>query len=230
MKKILKENEIYNFTKHKVTKILPFYNKAKYSENFKKFAVSYFKEIEYCYSSLDFTKIEMAYEIIESKIKSNKNIFVCGNGGSASIANHFVADYSKLIQTQTNLLPKIISLSSNIELISAISNDISYDNVFSFQINTLSKPKDLLIVISSSGSSKNIIEVMKVASKQKLDVISLTGFDGGLAKKLADINLHVNSNNYGIIEDIHQNLMHIFSQFISHKNAVSYSKKNEYRM
>ena len=87
---------------------------------------------------------------------SKNNIFVCGNGGSAAISNHFLCDHLKGISTNTNLLPKIISLSANIEVITAVANDIEYGDIFAFQLSRLAKPKDCLITISSSGNSKNI--------------------------------------------------------------------------
>ena len=85
---------------------------------------------------------------MENKIKSNKNIFICGNGGSAAIANHYVADYLKLLRTHTKLKPKFISLVSNLELITAISNDINYDKIFSYQIESLANNNDLLIKLA----------------------------------------------------------------------------------
>ena len=99
---------------------------------------------------------------------SNKNIFVCGNGGSASISNHFICDHLKGTSSNTNLLPKIFSLSSNLEIITAIANDIKYDEIFSFQLSRLARQGDCLITISSSGNSENIIKAIKWAKKINL--------------------------------------------------------------
>jgi D-sedoheptulose 7-phosphate isomerase len=163
--------------------------------------------------------------LLENKIKSNKNIFICGNGGSAAIANHYVADYLKLLRTNTKLKPKFISLVSNLELITAISNDINYDKIFSFQIESLANNKDLLIMISSSGNSKNLINALKIAKSKNMKIISFVGFNGGLIHKRSDLSLLSEVNNYGISEDIAHILMHIIIQFLRQKNLVKDLKK-----
>ena len=122
-------------------------------------------------------------------MQKKKNIFICGNGGSASISNHFVCDHQKGSSMETKLMPGIISLSSNIEIITAISNDISYDHIFSYQLERLAKPGDGLITISSSGNSKNIILAIECAKNKKLTTISLNGFNGGKANKISQIIL-----------------------------------------
>ena len=147
-----------------------------------------------------------------------KKIFICGNGGSASISNHFVCDHQKGSSMGTKLMPGIISLSSNIEIITAISNDISYDHIFSYQLERLAKPGDGLITISSSGNSKNIILAIECAKNKKLTTISLNGFNGGKANKISQISLNVPSRNYGVVEDIHQSIMHILSQSLRMRN------------
>ena len=108
----------------------------------------------------------------------------------------------------------LISLSNNIEIITAISNDNSYEEIFSFQLSKYGVKNDLLIAISSSGNSKNIIKAMKIAKKIGIKTISLTGFNGGQAKKLADININVSSKNYGVIEDTHSFIMHSVTQIL----------------
>ena len=170
------------------------------------------------------TLIKIA-QLLENKIKSNKNVFICGNGGSAAIANHYVADYLKLLRTDTNLKPKFISLVSNLELITAISNDINYDEIFSYQIESLANSKDLLIIISSSGNSKNLINALKIAKKKNMKIISFVGFNGGIIHKKSDLSLLSKVNNYGISEDIAHILMHIIIQFLRQKNLVKNLKK-----
>ena len=94
-------------------------------------------------------------------IKKKRTIFVCGNGGSAAISNHYICDYLKFLRQHTKLKPKVISLSSNLETITAIYNDFSYDQVFKYQAESLFEKNDLLIVVSSSGNSKNVREILK---------------------------------------------------------------------
>ena len=115
-------------------------------------------------------------------VKKQRNIFSCGNGGSASTAEHLSCDFSKQSCADTNLNIKVFSLNSNVSLMTAIANDISYDDVFSFQLNRFGKPNDILLLFSVSGSSKNILKCAKVAKRKKIKIISFTGFYGGKIK------------------------------------------------
>ena len=161
-----------------------------------------------------------AFKLIEldNKFKFLKNgikILVCGNGGSAAISNHFACDHQKIIYETGKIKPFIISLAANNSLMTAISNDNNYSAVFSDQIKQIWSKGDVLIVISSSGKSKNVINALKIAKRLSLKTISLTGFSGGLAKKISDYNIHIKSNNYGIIESMHHNIMNLISQYYS---------------
>lgn len=163
---------------------------------------------------LDVSKLEKVAKLIEDKIKKKNNIFLCGNGGSAAIANHYIADFLKLLRTNTNLIPKFHSLTSNMELITAISNDIKYDKIFSYQLESLAKKNDLLILISASGNSKNLKNAIIAAKKIRLSTISFVGFDGGYLKKNSNIFIHANIKNYGISEDVFHIVMHVLVQFL----------------
>lgn len=159
-------------------------------------------------------KLNAAYSTIENAIVNFRDIFVCGNGGSAAISEHMSCDHSKGIATNTALFPKVHSLTSNMSLLTALANDIGYEEIFASQLALQGKKDDVLIVISSSGNSPNIIRALEVANALQMKTISFTGFDGGKAYDLAEINLHVPINNYGIVEDCHQILMHIIAQHI----------------
>ena len=158
--------------------------------------------------------LEKASAKILETAKKKRTIYVCGNGGSAAISNHYVCDYLKFLRQHTKLKPKVISLSSNLETITAISNDFNYDQVFKYQAESLFEKNDLLIIISSSGNSKNIKEVVKFAKKKGVRIIGFSGFDGGYLKKNSDISIHINANNYGISEDSHHILMHVMLQYL----------------
>ncbi len=194
----------------------------KYS-NINDYFDDYSKELINCLTKTNIKLLKTAKKKLKKKYQSKNNIFVCGNGGSAAIANHFECDHKKILSETKKINPRIISLCSNNPLISAISNDISYDYVFSKQLEYLSNSGDTLITISASGNSENIIQAIKFAKKKKMLVISMTGFEGGRSKKLSDINLHVNSKNYGVIENIHHAYMNIISQYIK---IELISKKN----
>ena len=170
------------------------------------------------FNSINVKKLNQVTKILEKAYKNKKNkVFVCGNGGSAALANHFACDHQKILNETKKLKPFLISLSSNSALMTAISNDNKYECVFSDQINQIGEKSDILITISSSGSSKNIINAIKSAKKIGIQTISLTGFSGGLSKKISDINLHIESDNYGIIESLHHTIMNLISQFLKNK-------------
>ena len=142
-------------------------------------------------------------------------VFACGNGGSASIANHLQCDHVKGVRTGTELHTRVVSLNAaNIELLSAIANDIGYESVFEFQLQSQARPDDVLVVISSSGRSPNIVRALEWAAAHDLQTIALTGFEGLPARELATASIHVGSNNYGVVEDAHQACMHLLAQYV----------------
>ena len=172
-------------------------------------------------------KIASIETLLLKKIKEKKNIFICGNGGSASVSNHFLCDFNKGIKvdSKSRLKPKVISLANNIELLTAIANDINYNDIFSFQLENYGNTKDLLINFSCSGKSKNIINAAKFAKKKNLDVISIVGFNSkSKLKNYSSIFLNLDVENYGISEDIFQSIMHMTSQSIRRQYM---SKKNK---
>ncbi len=176
-------------------------------------------------SLIKFNNLELSHKLIEKTIKNKNNIFVCGNGGSASISNHIVCDYLKLLRQKTILKPKVISFATNLDLISAISNDISFEDVFAYQLEALGEKNDLIILISSSGNSPNMIKVLNLAKKKKIKSIAFTGFDGGFLKSNSDISIHFASQNYGISEDCHHISMHVIMQFLRQKYLKGNIKK-----
>jgi D-sedoheptulose 7-phosphate isomerase len=175
---------------------------------------AYFNKINDAAVSIDRARMEQAADILTKVYTEGGTIYSCGNGGSAAITNHLACDHCKLVQTDTALTPRIVSLSTTVEMITAIGNDISFDEIFVYQLRSLAKPSDVLITVSSSGDSENIVRAALWAKKNRISVISMTGFSGGRSADIADVNLHVNSDNYGVIEDVHQSLMHILAQYI----------------
>jgi phosphoheptose isomerase len=185
-------------------------------KNKKTFIKSYFETIKNVTDNIDENQLQLIINILIQKIKNRNNIFVAGNGGSSSVANHLFCDFNKgiKISSKSKMIPKVISLSNSIEIITAISNDINYDKIFSFQLENYYKKGDCLICFSSSGQSKNIINVINFASKNKIKTILFQGF-GKLNKKInPDYYINLKYKNYGITEDIFQSMMHIISQNI----------------
>ncbi len=160
------------------------------------------------------TALDSAQRLVLECLERDGTIIVCGNGGSAAIANHLVCDFGKGMRGDTKLRPRVRSLSSGPEILTAIGNDMSYADTFSHQLDGLGRAGDLLITVSSSGDSENIVRAVQWAKANKVACIAMTGFGGGRSAGLADVSLHVASENYGVVEDLHQSLMHVLAQFI----------------
>jgi phosphoheptose isomerase len=175
---------------------------------------AYTQQIALAAQSLEPAALDRAAAILLGAYTSHRRVFCCGNGGSAAIANHLQCDHLKGISTGTDLSPRVTSLSSNVELLTAIANDIAYDDVFEYQLQSQAEAGDVLIAVSSSGRSLNIVRAVTWARVHDVRTIALTGFDGGDARSLAEVSLHVDSANYGIIEDLHQAVMHALAQYI----------------
>ena len=165
--------------------------------------------------SLDHDVINQIMNEIRASQERGGCIYICGNGGSAATASHYCCDFNKGVSGEEQLNTNFICLSDNTSTITAIANDISYDEIFSYQLKNRIKPNDLLFVISGSGNSKNIVRAMEVVKEKKNRIIGLCGYDGGKVKELSDICLHVNINNMQIVEDIHMILNHCMMYVLS---------------
>lgn len=151
---------------------------------------------------------EMANLFLEARANGN-SIYVFGNGGSGSTASHMVCDILKGCSYNKIDKFKIYCLNDNIPTILAYSNDVSYDCIFEEQLKNYMLPGDLIIGISGSGNSLNVLRAFEYANEKGAKTLSLTGFDGGKLKKLSQHNVHVPKNNMQIVEDIHVIVMHI---------------------
>lgn len=192
----------------------------------KQFYLQYINEKNNLLKNIDFNKLDKIVTAIKICIKNNNIIYSCGNGGSSSLADHLSCDFIKQTNNKTNFKLKSISLASNFSLISAIANDISFEEIFSFQVEKLCKKNDMLILFSVSGNSKNLINATKVAKKKKVKTISFTGFNGGKLSKLTDYNINFSMANYGIVEDCHTTMMHYLSQFLRNTKIKSKNFRN----
>lgn len=162
-------------------------------------------------------KIDEAYSLL---LKNMNNVVIFGNGGSAAIADHFCADFVKGVRSDTDLKPKCTSLTSNGPLLTALANDMDYGNIFQDQIS-YHRPS-LSIAVSSSGNSTNVTRGLEFANFIGSKTIALVGFDGGkvLKENMADVVIHVNSNNYGIVEDSHMMILHSLVQKIRTDHSI----------
>jgi D-sedoheptulose 7-phosphate isomerase len=164
--------------------------------------------------SIDWCQLNLVIAAIEDARMRGARLWVAGNGGSAAIADHLLCDWVKGTFTPSQMPIHVHSLVSNTALLTACANDFGYESIFSRQVEMQAQPGDILICVSSSGNSGNILAAFRQASSMGLKTIALTGFSGGEAVKLADISLHVAAHNYGIVEDCHQILMHNIAQYI----------------
>jgi phosphoheptose isomerase len=178
------------------------------------YLAGYRQALALAWATVDPAAFERGAAMIGEAIRGRRFVYVCGNGGSAAISGHLLCDFLKGIQTDTALRPRVVSLTPHLELITAIANDISYAEVFAYQLKTMAEPGDVLISISSSGNSENIVRAIDWARQNDMGTIAMTGFSGGRSSKLAEINLHVAAENYGVVEDIHQSMMHVFAQYL----------------
>jgi phosphoheptose isomerase len=178
------------------------------------YSAAYFRAWAAGVESLDPMALEQAAKVLLGAYLREATVFSCGNGGSAAIANHLQCDHLKGVRSGTDLVPKVTSLASNVDLITAIANDIGYEDVFSYQLQSQGRQGDVLVAISSSGSSPNIVRGLEWARSNGMATIAFTGFSGGKARHLADVVVHVACANYGIVEDLHQAAMHAIAQYI----------------
>lgn len=158
--------------------------------------------------SLDIDSINSIMNEIKASQERDNTIYICGNGGSAATASHFCCDFNKGVSGEQEKNTNFVCLSDNIPTMMAISNDLSYEEIFSYQLKNRLKPGDIVFVISGSGNSKNIVRAMETAKEKGNKIIGLCGYRGGKVKEMSDICLHVDVNNMQITEDIHMILDH----------------------
>jgi D-sedoheptulose 7-phosphate isomerase len=164
--------------------------------------------------SIDWRQLYLAVATIETARGRGARLWVAGNGGSAAISDHLSCDWVKGTFTDAQPPIRVHSLVSHTALLTACANDFGYEASFSRQLEMQAEPGDILICLSSSGNSPNIVAALRQAHEMGVKTIAFTGFSGGAAATLADISLHIPAHNYGVVEDCHQILMHNIAQYI----------------
>lgn len=165
--------------------------------------------------SLSADEINTVMNVMENARLSGKRIFICGNGGSASTASHLECDFNKGISYDQEIKYDIECLSDNVPMMMAIANDIGYDDIFVVPLRNKLKREDIVIGISGSGNSENVIRAFAYANELGAETIAFTGYDGGKLRKIAKYSIHVEVNNMQIIEDIHLVLNHMMMYILS---------------
>jgi D-sedoheptulose 7-phosphate isomerase len=159
-------------------------------------------------------------EILFRAYRNDKQVLVMGNGGSSSTASHMAADLAKNTIGPNMRRFRISSLNDNAAIVTALANDLGYENVFSEQLTSLIRAGDVLIAVSASGNSPNILNAMRYARSRSAEVVGLLGFDGGQAAELSDLAVIVPSHDYGVVEDVHLVINHILVDYFRDQLAV----------
>ena len=159
--------------------------------------------------ALDRDAINDALNLLLETMEKGNTVFVFGNGGSSATASHFQNDFNKGVSEHTEKKFNFLCLNDNVATVMAVANDIGFEEVFRFQLRGHIKPGDVLLAISGSGNSKNVINAVEYAKEQGCRVIGLTGFGGGKLRQLADVSLHAPINSMQITEDIHMIFDHL---------------------
>jgi D-sedoheptulose 7-phosphate isomerase len=200
-------------------------NEKRESKMLKESIIDYYEREIQAIQSMDFDAIEEAVEAIYKAYEREANIYVFGNGGSAATASHFVCDFNKGISESLDKKFNVICLNDNMPVVMAIANDISYDDVFSFQLINRLKPTDLVMAISGSGNSVNVIKAAEYAKLIGCEVVGITGYSGGRLKELADYSLHVPVDDMQITEDIHMSFDHMMYRVFTDALTRLHSKR-----
>jgi D-sedoheptulose 7-phosphate isomerase len=188
-----------------------------YSESLsiKDYSKSYIDYLSSVLSNISLSDIEKFVEVLLEARERESSIFFIGNGGSAATASHFANDIA--IGTRTYEKPfRAISLCDNQAVITAIANDDGYEKIFSQQLQVLLKKQDVVIAISASGNSPNLLDAISTAKKMNTITVGISAFDGGKMKEMVDISVHVptEKGEYGPAEDAHMVLDHLVSNYL----------------
>lgn len=175
----------------------------------------YIKLLKDTLDNLDRDEVNTVINLLLKARDEGRHIYIIGNGGSAATASHSVCDFNKGLSYGKDRRFKMLCLNDNVATVSAYSNDVSYEIALLEQLKNFLEPMDLVIGISGSGNSKNIINAIKYANERGATTIGITGFDGGELRKLANYSVNANVNDMQISEDIHMILNHLTMKIIS---------------
>jgi D-sedoheptulose 7-phosphate isomerase len=152
---------------------------------------------------IDANAFQRGIEMIKAAFERGNKVITCGNGGSASTASHYITDWNKMVNLATGKKFRGVSLCDNVGLITAYGNDLSYADVFSGQVDALMDEGDLLVAVSGSGNSQNVLKAIEAAHRVGGKVLGVVGYDGGKILPLCDHSVHVPSFDMQLCEDVH---------------------------
>lgn len=184
------------------------------SEEFQEFVADYYRRFSDALLTFDKGPMSGVLSVIERVLRSDGILWVAGNGGSAAIANHTCCDMTKGTHTEGCQILRCQSLAANVPILTAIGNDIGYEQTFSKQVEYYVRENDALLLVSSSGNSPNVVNACQLANDLGIETIAFVGFRGGKLKEMAKHCVWIPVDNYGIVEDAHQSLIHVISQYM----------------
>lgn len=175
---------------------------------------------------LDVEEINRALNLLEEAFQRESTIYIFGNGGSSATASHYQNDFNKGVSEHTEKKFNFLCLNDNVATLMAVANDIGFEEVFRFQLQGHLKPGDVVVAISGSGNSKNVLNAVEYAKGCGNKIIGITGYSGGRLKELADISLHAPVNSMQITEDVHMIFDHLMmSVFYKTMAGIEHLKK-----
>jgi D-sedoheptulose 7-phosphate isomerase len=180
---------------------------------------SYLERLRTALDSLPSARLSKLGELLYRAYRNEKQVFTLGNGGSAATASHMAADLAKNTIGPNMRRFRVLSLNDNTPMLTALANDLGYANVFSEQLKSLIRAGDLLIVLSTSGSSPNVVNAIRCAREHSAEVVAIVGSTGGEAAALADLPIVVPSDHSGVVEDVHLVINHITIDYFKSKLA-----------
>ena len=186
-----------------------------YTKDVVQFSKSYFHYLTEIFKKIDLCEVQSFIDTLLSARDSGSVIFFMGNGGSAATASHFANDLAFGVNEFEKPF-KVMSINDNIPVITAIANDYGYDDIFLRQLQIYGKSGDIVVGISASGNSQNLINAFEYASSAEIKTVALTAFDGGKMKEIADQGIHIPTGDkeYGPAEDLHMILDHLVSNYL----------------
>lgn len=182
--------------------------------DFMEFVEDYYQQYIRVLNSFDKRSLEPVLDVFLNVRDNNGILWVAGNGGSAAIGDHTVCDITKGTYREDQPTLKSVSLTANAAMLTALGNDISYEDVFSQQLKYYLGKNDALLVVSSSGNSPNVVKACEYANSRGIPTIAFVGFKGGRLRDIARHSVWIPIENYGMAEDAHQSLMHVTTQYI----------------
>ena len=177
------------------------------------FVAGYFAKIRALMEGVDPASIARAMGMLEDAWRHDRQVFVIGNGGSAATASHWACDLNKGTARPDRPRLRVISLTDNVAHFSAIANDYGYEHVFTEQLRNLLHPGDLLVGISASGNSPNVVQAFQFAREQQARTLAVVGFTGGTLVETADCVVHFTSHEYGPVEDMQLMINHLITDW-----------------